>query len=618
MADQERSDREPSSGPPGGSHGAGGGSPRSAAPGARGAKLEALIPERYGVREAEEGWFLYCDEAPRLHVSIDRGHSFSEAEARELGGRVIMLDGAGRFGPLLDNKAKLYNLDHHEGCLRAFTIASCEQALILVHSGLGLAEGDWTIYANEPDLDTVLAIWCLLNYVRLSRLSEESRDILLPLVRLEGAIDANGTELAEVCGLPTQTLQEAKRRLDRLHANEQWMKKRGEWLEADLFQYTLEMLREIDQLVFTSADFSDYTRVEVFGHAEIGKHRVAVACRDRSGIYQVERNLKERWGDQLGIVALEKEERHYTLRRPMPLADIDLTRAYEKLNLVDPAVDGRPAGKRWGGSDSIGGSPRPTGTALAPREILKVLQSAYQKPNALRSLGRLLVAALASAVILAGGWLVTVLGGRTFPELPSEVTPDTVRLATFALAVGLGSLIAARSLSGRRLWLFGLRRRAGGDWLLLAPLALVGAIPARAWVPGDLVFELRSLAYVGGVIALTAVALEFWFRGLVHGVVMLDSGAQSVGGRWFLSRAAFVSALLYSLVTVVASGAWIGATPPGPLDPSQKLGLVAAGSLITGVSLGMIRERSLSLWPGVFLQMLGGVFCAAFWFWLGG
>ena len=78
---------------------------------------------RYEIKRTDAGRFLFCDEAPRLRVSIDRAHAFSEVEARELKGRVILLDGAGSFGPLLDNAAKLYNLAHHAGCQRAFTLA---------------------------------------------------------------------------------------------------------------------------------------------------------------------------------------------------------------------------------------------------------------------------------------------------------------------------------------------------------------------------------------------------------------------------------------------------------------------------------------------------------------
>ena len=91
------------------------------------------LPQRYRVREGDDDAHLVCDEAPRIQVRVRREYTFSEAEARELGGRVILLDGAGSFGPLLDHKRRLYNLDHHQGCERMFTLATCEQALLLVH-----------------------------------------------------------------------------------------------------------------------------------------------------------------------------------------------------------------------------------------------------------------------------------------------------------------------------------------------------------------------------------------------------------------------------------------------------------------------------------------------------
>ena len=43
--------------------------------------------------------------------------------------------------------------------------------------------------------------------------------------------------------------------------------------------------------------------------------------------------------------------------------------------------------------------------------------------------------------------------------------------------------------------------------------------------------------------------------------------------------------------------------------------IVAAASALGGLVLGSMRERSLSVWPGVLAQIVGGVLCAAFWFW---
>ncbi|MGH0029767.1 MAG: hypothetical protein ACQGVC_08245, partial [Myxococcota bacterium] len=93
-----------------------------------------VIPERYALREKDGQRFLECDEAPRLRAVVDPEMAVSRSEAAALGERVILLDGAGSFGPLIDNEQQLYNLDHHAGCERLFTLSTCEQALLLVQS----------------------------------------------------------------------------------------------------------------------------------------------------------------------------------------------------------------------------------------------------------------------------------------------------------------------------------------------------------------------------------------------------------------------------------------------------------------------------------------------------
>ena len=618
MVDHELTDDPKAGGLP---HPAGGG-PLSAAAGQPGLDLrnrgsdQAPLPERYRIREADGRSFLACDEAPRIRVSLDAENSFSEAEARELGERVVLLDGAGAFGPLLDNKARLYNLDHHEGCERAFTLATCEQALLLVHSGLDLAEGDWTVYANEPDLDTILAIWCLLNYQRLSGLRPEARNILFPLIRLEGAIDSNGSDLATLCGLPEPAMAETQQRLDALLEPEFSLKREGKWINADLTQFTLDRLRAIDHLVFRASDFREYTSIaEVYGHVEITSHRVAVACRDGAGIYEVEQSLKTQWGDQLLLIALEKEPGHYTLRRTTALSDLDLGEAYEWLNRLDPRVDGHPPGKRWGGSSSIGGSPRTSGTGLGPIEILETLQFAFKAPARWAPMRKTLWLTAFSVTLLVLGSLAG-LGWNLWPGAVERTLLEPARVATFAGVVALISWLAASVVSRRRSWLYGWRRIAGVDWLWLLPLPLLAGLPARSWVPQepipDTTYGLAALA----AIVVAAFATEFWFRGLVHGALLLDSAIQRVAGPWHLSLANVVSSVLYAAVSAGASLWWVLAQPAPLVSITQELLLIFTTSLLGGFALAMIRERSLSLWPGVAIQILAGVASAGFWIWL--
>ena len=573
----------------------------------------ANLPNRYEIRDREEGAALCCGEAPGVAVSIDRGHQFSEADARRMGEQIIFLDGAGQFAPMVDTNQNLYNLDHHEGCLRTFTLATCQQALLVVLQGLELDRGDWTVFANEPDLDTVFAVWVLLNHRRVRQLTATQKDAILPLLQLEGAIDANGFDLAESCGLPQERLKEEKARLDKLHAIELELKGSGGWAEADLVEYTLAMLLEIDKLVFRASDFSGYTSVEeIYGHVDIGEGRVAVVCRDGSGIYEVERRLKSTWGDRLGIVALERTPNHYTLRRTASLAGIELKDAYGKLNLLDPRVDGRPPEKQWGGSDEIGGSPRPDGTALTAREIAKILKMTYKRVRPMEHLQRYATAALWALLVILGAG-VAVISWRVFVEPIRPSLGAAAELAIAAGVIGLGALLLTRKLSRGWTWLFGWRRPAGRDWLALTPAVLIGAAAGGVWMPRLLAPDAESLAAAAGSMVVAAVALELCFRGLVHGLLILDSPVQTVGSRWFISAPAATAGALYALATAVVSRLWIA----GPPDfmPTPEMGVIAIAALVVGVALGMIRERTLSVWPAVGVAVVGGAVRVAIEIW---
>ncbi|MEM6793635.1 MAG: hypothetical protein AAF725_06605 [Acidobacteriota bacterium] len=569
------------------------------------------LPNRYDIRERDGVQVLVCREAPGLTLHLDRRFSFSEAEARKLPERSILLDGAGAFSPLIDDAAHLYNLDHHESCLRAFTLATCEQALILVHKGLELDKGDWTVYANEPDLDTVFAIWVLLNYRRLREFGAETRDRIVPLLRLEGAIDANGYELAELCGLPQEALQVEKERLDALHRKELEAKKTGAWAESEPLHYTREMLREVDELVYQGSDFRDYAFVEEeYGHVEIGTERVAVVCRDQSGIYEVEKRLKKVWGERLGIIALEKESNQFTLRRAAALSGIDLAEAYDKLNLLDPAVDGKPPAKRWGGSDDIGGSPRPTGTGLTPREIGKILKLTYKKVRPAQQLQRLATSVLWVLVLgLAAG--IAVVSLRFFVASEGGPAP-TLEMLVAALTAALGAWLLTRQLSRGWVWLYGWRLPAGRDWWPLIPVAIAGVALVTTWMPRELPQERSELALALAAVLLTGAALELVMRGLVHGLLILDHRVQAVGGGWFLSLPNLAAAVLYAAACTAALTWWTAPLATPEAVESFSWAVVAAGAFAVGLVLGAIRERSLSLWPAVAAVCVGSLCRLAF------
>lgn len=549
------------------------------------------LPDRYSLKEDEDGRYLSCVEMPEVKVRVQRDFSVTGSSARKYPPGTIFLDGAAQSEPFLDLERRVYNLDHHEGCERRFTMAACEQAMVLVLRGLDLRERPWTIYANEPDLDTVMAIWVLLNSVHLQNKEEVSiKRRILPLVRLEGLIDVQGLEYLEFCGFPKEHLDETYRQLE-------WLRSAGAVMEApednvDVLAGTMAQLRLIDQLVYPRGFIQELPGVEELAREELTEDRIVVVCRSDDGIYEVEKGLKRLYGKRLGLIVLEKEPRIYTLRQVDSFLPVTLEAAYRRLNLVDPAVKRSESGNRWGGSGEIGGSPRSSGSDLTPSQVAIACQHAYRRPSPGRRLVSTGLAFLVSAAAMAAGWFMESLGAAFPAWSRTHWQGSPLAFAGGALAVALVAMVFLARPRRRRL--FGFQLPVGVSWLWLVPLAVGGALLGGAWAPP---ISWREGAVPTGVdlaaiLAFPLVA-ELTFRSLAHGLLLGSFGAQRSLGRWFLSWPVALSAIFYTLWTI----------PLGhpPLASSSLLWwslppmVTVAGALLFGVALGACRERSGSL-----------------------
>ena len=352
--------------------------------------LARQLPDRYRIQETNAGPVIQCTDAPNLKVSVSRDLSISASAARKAAPGTIFLDGVARCEPFMDHEKQIYNLDHHEGCVRSFTLSACEQALVLSLKGLDLREREWNILANEPDLDTVLAIWILLNHRRVQNREFANRQRLLTLIRLEGTIDALGLELKEFSGLPPELCAAMLRLIDHLRREEIRLKKDALWDEIDFLEYTADLLHQIDRMIYRPGDFSDFQELKELARADINGKRIVVAVEADMGIYEIEPLLKNIYGDRLGWVILKKGQNTYTLRQMDIFMPVTLERVYERLNFIDAAVKYRDRQNHWGGSVEIGGSPRETGSRLTPAEIVNACRDAVQDTSFLRQMVRFL------------------------------------------------------------------------------------------------------------------------------------------------------------------------------------------------------------------------------------
>ena len=560
--------------------------PQNGSPGERTTK--SAVPTRYRIRDDVKGRTLTCVEAPTVTVRAERGFVVTAAQARNYRAGAIFLDGAAQGGPFVEVQKELYNLDHHEGCIRPFTLATCEQAMVLIRRVVDLRKRDWTVFANDADLDTVFALWAILNHFRIND-DAEVRFRLMPLLRLEGAIDTHGLGLQDMAALPPDLFHATSATLKQLQDREAALKSEGTWYKVDLLEYIAERLQAIDGLIYSPKHFDGLHEVEELARVEIANGSVAVACRSDAGIYELEQQLRKLHGDRLGILILQNEPSTYTLRQVNQMLPATLEQAYQRLNLMDPAVGGGSR-NRLGGSVEIGGSPRGTGTRLTPVQITETVRQAFRRPtlvDILCGIGQGLLLGVAAMLPLAVIFLDIPLQNR----VGEEILPTAVILS---LMLGVLFLLKARQVPG----LYGWRSPAGLDWLTMLPAALIGAAAGGIWIPGSHQGLHNPNELTASALLLLPVTVEIVFRGLILGDLAWRLPIQKSGGPWFVSWPAFISGILYALMFLSFLS-----FRSGQLQISHWFVTLPA-AVMFGTALGMARERSESIVAPILLHWL--------------
>ena len=331
---------------------------------------------RYLVSPGEDVINVVCKNTPNILLRVERGLSVGENQRKKHPEQSIFLDGVFTGPPFRDNKLRQYSLDHHTGCVRAFTLATCEQAVVMLLKGLPLAEGEWTLHVNEPDLDALLAAWVLMNHVELHRDGGRLMRAAMPLIRAEGVIDAHGLDMSVLAAMPEEVYATQKRKIDKLLEPEKKLKEAGAWEATNLEQYARDVLESIDGYIYPAGYLDMLMELEV-ARVSLGGDKVAILCASRKGIYDVETELKERYEKQLGIIVLDQGNGRFTIRQVDPFLDKSLAAVFEQLNRLDPDVSKKDEENRWGGSDDIGGSPRQTGSGLEGEHILKAIEEVF-------------------------------------------------------------------------------------------------------------------------------------------------------------------------------------------------------------------------------------------------
>jgi len=121
-----------------------------------------------------------------MHIAFAFGQVVS---FESLSDNTVALDGAVQ-GPHADPGRRRFSFDHHGGCLRLVTLATCQQVDVALELGLVVSR-DTKVVINDLDADTVLAVWLLRGASQgLDARRQEPR--VQDLIRRVGLTDSHG------------------------------------------------------------------------------------------------------------------------------------------------------------------------------------------------------------------------------------------------------------------------------------------------------------------------------------------------------------------------------------------------------------------------------------------
>ena len=287
-----------------------------------------------------------------MNIVIERGRT---VPFEELPPRSVALDGY-VLGPRIDAETERYSFDHHGDCVRHATRASAEQ----VHDALvlGLQPKHLTVYLNDIDLDTALAVWLL-------RHPERAREPLVNrLVHGAGLLDAHAGAFPLAGDLPTI--------VEWLSEPETKARASGAYFQLDAAGLR-HLLDEVGRRVSVYADGASQAYTENFSI----DNRYEVLHRG-SGWVLVE-SLGTRAHARVFADGNERVVIHTTLRDGTHGYTVAKRSEFVKCFPVPKilaALDAREPG--WGGGSTVGGAPRHADgsrSRLAPAEVFEVIEA---------------------------------------------------------------------------------------------------------------------------------------------------------------------------------------------------------------------------------------------------
>lgn len=272
----------------------------------------------------------------------------------------IALDGFVRTGPKFNWRGPHANMNHHENVDRLATRATCSQVLMSIRQGLFDTFRDSSgpyahVWANDCDEDVSTAVF-LLRHSHL--VSGTMNPLINRLVAMEDALDTTAGAYPFPADLPV--LQEMA------------------WVYEPYRRFRLSgQLAQRDADAFTGvvSDVGSRIMRHITGSGESIPldTRYDVLHRGKSWmmVNEIGAHARTAMFSQGCRAYVSVRGSTYTVGRMSPYVRFDIERIFIALN----EAEGLTGADRWGGSNTIGGSPRIAGSKLSPEEVVRVVES---------------------------------------------------------------------------------------------------------------------------------------------------------------------------------------------------------------------------------------------------
>ena len=284
----------------------------------------------------------------------------------------IALDGIVNAPTKRDPKGPYANFDHHAKSDRLSTRSTSEQVHIEINMGLfDTFRRDnvpfCNVFVNDPDEDTCLA-WWLLKHNEI--VNNHAQPQINRLVYCEDRLDS--TSGAYPFG--DTSMRRKMAWMFEPYNNARFHGRVAQMDEAEMRNVIESVEARISTHIFDNGGIE----LALEGHYEMIGGGQGWSLTKETGPASRMAMYSDGIAAFVALVAEKPDGSFvYTIGRKSVWIPFSLTQIYAKLNQIEKAIV--TSTNKWGGCNTIGGSPRLTGSKIPPRELEKIINSVLER-----------------------------------------------------------------------------------------------------------------------------------------------------------------------------------------------------------------------------------------------